>query len=84
MSETIYLGSGKTYTSKYGEFFNVTLNLDKIKERKKDYYYNRGGKQVKKEYELKNKDIKKTDNIFIIGFFCGVGGIRTLVQTRKS
>ena len=32
MSETIYLGSGKTVTGQYGEFFNVTLNLDKIKQ----------------------------------------------------
>ena len=32
MSETIYLGSGKTVTGQYVEFFNVTLNLDKIKQ----------------------------------------------------
>ncbi|QDP53321.1 MAG: hypothetical protein Tp166DCM644871_24 [Prokaryotic dsDNA virus sp.] len=30
MSETIYLGSGKSVQGQYGEFFNVTLNLDKI------------------------------------------------------
>ena len=32
MSETIYLGSGKTVTGQYGEFFKLTLNLDKIKQ----------------------------------------------------
>ena len=32
MSETVYLGSGKTVTGQYGEFFNITLNLDKINE----------------------------------------------------
>ena len=32
MSDTVYLGSGKTVDGKFGEFFNVTLNLDKIKE----------------------------------------------------
>ena len=30
-SKTIYLGSGKSVTGKYGEFFNVTLNLNKVK-----------------------------------------------------
>tara|TARA_A100001391_G_scaffold86822_1_gene57229 strand:+ start:292 stop:564 length:273 start_codon:yes stop_codon:yes gene_type:complete len=32
MSETIYLGSGKTATGQYGEFFNVTINLNKLNE----------------------------------------------------
>tara|TARA_R100000149_G_C5877095_1_gene141082 strand:+ start:2830 stop:3093 length:264 start_codon:yes stop_codon:yes gene_type:complete len=32
MSETVYLGSGKTATGQYGEFFNVTINLNRINE----------------------------------------------------
>ena len=31
-SKAIYLGSGKSVTGKYGEFFNVTLNLNKVKD----------------------------------------------------
>ena len=31
-SNTIYLGHGKTATGPYGEFFNITLNLNKVNE----------------------------------------------------
>ena len=31
-SNTIYLGNGKTATGQYGEFYNITINLNKVKE----------------------------------------------------
>tara|TARA_R100001530_G_scaffold62078_1_gene44709 strand:+ start:7739 stop:8011 length:273 start_codon:yes stop_codon:yes gene_type:complete len=32
MADTLYLGSGKTVTGKHGEFFSISLNLNKVKE----------------------------------------------------
>tara|TARA_R110000744_G_scaffold3191_4_gene12459 strand:- start:1140 stop:1448 length:309 start_codon:yes stop_codon:yes gene_type:complete len=31
-SDTVYLGNGKTATGQYGEFYNITINLNKVKE----------------------------------------------------
>tara|TARA_Y100001963_G_C6598420_1_gene361316 strand:- start:463 stop:732 length:270 start_codon:yes stop_codon:yes gene_type:complete len=32
MADTIYLGSGKSVAGEYGEFFSITVNLNKVKE----------------------------------------------------
>ena len=32
MADTLYLGGGKSVTGKRGEFFSISLNLNKVKE----------------------------------------------------
>lgn len=66
MSDTIYLGSGKTYTSKYGEFYNVTLNLDKIKENANVVEEYKGTKFVRLRISKKQEPDKFGKNVNVV------------------
>jgi hypothetical protein len=66
MSDTIYLGSGKTYTSKYGEFFNVTLNLDKIKDNANVIEEYKGTKFVRLRISKKEQHDKFGKNVNVV------------------
>jgi hypothetical protein len=66
MSETIYLGSGKTVTGQYGEFFNVTLNLDKIKENPDVVEEYKGNKFVRLRISKRDKADQFGKNVNVV------------------
>jgi hypothetical protein len=66
MSETIYLGSGKTVTGQYGEFFNVTLNLDKIKDNANVVEEYKGTKFVRLRISKKEQPDKFGKNVNVV------------------
>tara|TARA_Y100000114_G_C11497452_1_gene202702 strand:- start:54 stop:323 length:270 start_codon:yes stop_codon:yes gene_type:complete len=66
MSETIYLGSGKTVTGQYGEFFNVTLNLDKIKQNPDVVEDYKGNKFVRLRISKKDKPDQFGKNVNVV------------------
>ncbi len=66
MSETVYLGSGKTVTGQYGEFFNVTLNLDKIKQNPDVVEDYKGTKFVRLRISKKEQPDKFGKNVNVV------------------
>ncbi len=66
MSDTIYLGSGKTVTGQYGEFFNVTLNLDKIKQNPNVVEDYKGTKFVRLRISKKEQPDKFGKNVNVV------------------
>jgi hypothetical protein len=66
MSETVYLGSGKTVTGQYGEFFNVTLNLDKIKQNPDVVEDYKGTKFVRLRISKKEQPDKYGKNVNVV------------------
>jgi hypothetical protein len=66
MSETVYLGSGKTVTGQYGEFFNVTLNLDKIKQNPNVVEDYKGTKFVRLRISKKEQPDKYGKNVNVV------------------
>ncbi len=66
MSDTIYLGSGKTVTGQYGEFFNVTLNLDKIKQNPNVVEDYKGNKFVRLRISKKEQPDKYGKNVNVV------------------
>jgi hypothetical protein len=66
MSDTIYLGSGKTVTGQYGEFFNVTLNLDKIKQNPDVVEDYKGNKFVRLRISKKEQPDKFGKNVNVV------------------
>lgn len=66
MSDTIYLGSGKTVTGQYGEFFNVTLNLDKIKQNPDVVEDYKGTKFVRLRISKKEQPDKYGKNVNVV------------------
>ena len=66
MSDTIYLGSGKTVTGQYGEFFNVTLNLDKIKQNPNVVEDYKGNKFVRLRISKKEQPDKFVKNVNVV------------------
>lgn len=66
MSDTIYLGSGKTHTGKYGEFYNVTLNLDKIRENANVVEEYKGTKFVRLRISKKEQADKYGKNVNVV------------------
>lgn len=66
MSETIYLGSGKTVTSQYGEFYNVTINIDKIKKNPQVVEDYKGNKFVRLRISKKDKVDEYGKNVLVI------------------
>jgi hypothetical protein len=66
MSDTIYLGSGKTVTGQYGEFFNVTLNLDKIKQNPNVVEDYKGTKFVRLRISKKEQPDKYGKNVNVV------------------
>tara|TARA_B100001939_G_scaffold299841_1_gene275438 strand:- start:500 stop:784 length:285 start_codon:yes stop_codon:yes gene_type:complete len=66
MSETIYLGSGKTVTGQFGEFYNVTLNLDKIKKHPQVVEDYKGNKFVRLRISKKEKTDEYGKNVLVV------------------
>jgi len=66
MSETVYLGSGKTVTGQYGEFFNITLNLDKIKENPDVVEEYKGNKFVRLRVSKRDKADQFGKNVNVV------------------
>jgi hypothetical protein len=66
MSDTIYLGSGKTVTGQYGEFFTVTLNLDKIKQNPDVVEDYKGNKFVRLRISKKEQPDKFGKNVNVV------------------
>ena len=66
MTDTIYLGSGKSVTGAYGEFFSITVNLNKVKEHPQVVEEFKGVKYIrlnvtkKKETDKFGKDVAVT------------------------
>ena len=65
MSETIYLGSGKTATGQYGEFFNITINLNKINEHPDVIEEFKGTKFVRLHVTKKSKTDDYGKNVMV-------------------
>tara|TARA_R110000744_G_scaffold347282_4_gene452825 strand:- start:2336 stop:2674 length:339 start_codon:yes stop_codon:yes gene_type:complete len=64
-SNTIYLGSGKTATGQYGEFFNITLNLNKINENAKVVEEFKGTKFVRLRVSKKSQTDQYGKNVMV-------------------
>ena len=66
MSDTIYLGSGKTVNSQYGEFYNVSINIDKIKKNPQVVEDYKGNKFVRLKISKKDKVDEYGKNVLVI------------------
>lgn len=82
MSETIYLGSGKTVTGQYGEFFNVTLNLDKIKQNPNVVEDYKGNKFVRLRISKKEQPDKYGKNVNVV--WADSSKIKAKTETQTS
>ena len=82
MSETIYLGSGKTVTGQYGEFFNVTLNLDKIKQNPNVVEDYKGNKFVRLRISKKEQPDKYGKNVNVV--WADPSKIKAKTETQTS
>ena len=82
MSETIYLGSGKTVTGQYGEFFNVTLNLDKIKQNPNVVEDYKGNKFVRLRISKKEQPDKYGKNVNVV--WADLSKIKAKTETQTS
>ena len=65
-SNTIYLGSGKTATGPYGEFYNVTINFNKIKENPNVIEEYKGTKFLRLRISKKQQPDKYGKNINVV------------------
>ena len=66
MGDTIYLGSGKTVNSQYGEFYNVSINIDKIKKNPQVVEDYKGNKFVRLKISKKDKVDEYGKNVLVI------------------
>lgn len=82
MSDTIYLGSGKTVTGQYGEFFNVTLNLDKIKQNPNVVEDYKGNKFVRLRISKKEQPDKFGKNVNVV--WADASKIQKKTETQTS
>lgn len=82
MSETVYLGSGKTVTGQYGEFFNVTLNLDKIKQNPNVVEDYKGNKFVRLRISKKEQPDKYGKNVNVV--WADASKIQKKTETQTS
>ena len=82
MSETVYLGSGKTVTGQYGEFFNVTLNLDKIKQNPNVVEEYKGNKFVRLSISKKEQPDKYGKNVNVV--WADASKIQKKTETQTS
>jgi len=82
MSDTIYLGSGKTVTGQYGEFFNVTLNLDKIKQNPNVVEDYKGNKFVRLRISKKEQPDKYGKNVNVV--WADASKIQKKTETQTS
>lgn len=81
MNETIYLGSGKSITGQFGEFFNVTINLDKIKKHPQVVEDYKGNKFVRLRISKKEKTDEYGKNLLIV--WNDPTKIKTKAETNK-
>ena len=66
MTDTIYLGTGKTVDGKFGTFYNVTISLNKIKDNPQVVEEFKGNKYIRLRISQKKEADKFGKNVSVV------------------